>query len=48
MCIIFHCDNDDDDVIDVYLYLFIPLIHGARVVDGGECDIVILVHRRRG
>ena len=37
MCIIFHCDDDDDDdVIDICLYLFIPLIHGTRVVDGGE------------
>ena len=34
MSILFHCD--DDDVIGVYLYLFISLIHRVRVVDGGE------------
>ena len=39
MRILFHCD-DDDDVIDVYLYLFIPLIHGVRVVDGGEATLL--------
>ena len=42
MRILFHCDDDDDyDVIDVYLYLFIPLIHGVRVVDGGVATALL-------
>ena len=28
-------------MIDVYLYLFIPLIHGARVVVGGEATVLL-------